>query len=115
VSDNSHIGATVETDRGVVIHLPPSWQCFDAHFPYYQSMSDYLNFRSSESTPVPINLDNRRSTVEVFKNASIHDQLFCVSATLRSGYMLQDSAEFAQTVEELMRETMGIPKDEAVR
>jgi len=33
------------------------------------------------------------------------------TATLRSGYMLQDSAEFAQTVEDLMRETLGIPKD----
>lgn len=29
--------------------------------------------------------------------------------------MLQDSAEFAQTVEELMRETLGIPKDLGVR
>uniref|UniRef100_A0A1B6GQM9 Heat shock protein 83 n=2 Tax=Cuerna arida TaxID=1464854 RepID=A0A1B6GQM9_9HEMI len=33
------------------------------------------------------------------------------TATLRSGYMLQDSAEFAQTVEELMRESLGVPKD----
>jgi len=33
------------------------------------------------------------------------------TATLRSGFMLQDSAEFAQTVEELMRETLGVPKD----
>lgn len=37
--------------------------------------------------------------------------MFLFLATLRSGYMLQDSAEFAQTVEELMRETLGIPKD----
>ncbi|XP_054290714.1 endoplasmin-like [Macrosteles quadrilineatus] len=36
------------------------------------------------------------------------------TATLRSGFMLQDSAEFAQTVEDLMRDTMGIPKDLAV-
>jgi hypothetical protein len=48
---------------GVVIQLPPSCYCFDAHFLYYQSMSNYPNFRLSESTPVPINSDNRRSTV----------------------------------------------------
>lgn len=41
--------------------------------------------------------------------------MFLFLATLRSGYMLQDSAEFAQTVEELMRETLGIPKDLGVR
>lgn len=36
------------------------------------------------------------------------------TATLRSGYMLQDTAEFAQSVELMMRQTLGIPEDEQV-
>lgn len=36
------------------------------------------------------------------------------TATLRSGYMLQDTAEFAQSVEVMMRQTLGIPEDEQV-
>lgn len=36
------------------------------------------------------------------------------TATLRSGYLLQDTAEFAQTVEVMMRQTLGIPEDEQV-
>ena len=34
------------------------------------------------------------------------------TATLRSGYMLRDSANFAEHVEQLMRKTLGIPLDE---
>merc|ERR1712029_1317694 len=36
------------------------------------------------------------------------------TATLRSGYMLKDTVAFAQHVETMMRETLGIDKDEAV-
>lgn len=36
------------------------------------------------------------------------------TAILRSGYMLQDTAEFAQSVEIMMRQTLGIPEDEQV-
>nr|URW69982.1 heat shock protein [Bemisia tabaci] len=36
------------------------------------------------------------------------------TATLRSGFMLQDSAEFAQSVELLMRQSLGISPDEKV-
>lgn len=36
------------------------------------------------------------------------------TATLRSGYMLKDTVEFAKSVEELMRETLGVPLGEAV-
>lgn len=36
------------------------------------------------------------------------------TATLRSGFMLQESAEFAESVEKLMRQTLGIPDDEQV-
>lgn len=36
------------------------------------------------------------------------------TATLRSGFMLQDSADFAESVEKLMRQTLGIPEDEAI-
>ncbi|KAB7494132.1 Endoplasmin [Armadillidium nasatum] len=36
------------------------------------------------------------------------------TATLRSGYILQDTVEFAKSVEELMRETLGIPFNEPV-
>lgn len=32
----------------------------------------------------------------------------------RSGYMLQETADFAQTVEMMMRQTLGIPLDEQV-
>ncbi|KAF7991342.1 hypothetical protein HCN44_002904 [Aphidius gifuensis] len=34
------------------------------------------------------------------------------TATLRSGYMLQETASFAESVETLMRKTLGIPVDE---
>merc|ERR1712066_1048911 len=34
------------------------------------------------------------------------------SATLRSGYMLKDTTEFAVQLEQMMRETLGIDKDE---
>ncbi|XP_071442750.1 endoplasmin [Hetaerina americana] len=34
------------------------------------------------------------------------------TATLRSGYMLKDTATFAQSVEQMMRSTLGIPLDE---
>lgn len=41
--------------------------------------------------------------------------LFCeIIATLRSGYMVQDSFEFAQAVEGMMRQTLGISLDEKV-
>merc|ERR1712066_819840 len=36
------------------------------------------------------------------------------SATLRSGYMLKDTTEFAVQLEQMMRETLGIDKDEQV-
>lgn len=36
------------------------------------------------------------------------------TATLRSGFMLQESAEFADSVEKLMRKTLGIREDEQV-
>lgn len=36
------------------------------------------------------------------------------TATLRSGYMLKDTPEFAETVEKMMRQTLGIPIDEEV-
>ncbi|RXG55138.1 Endoplasmin [Armadillidium vulgare] len=36
------------------------------------------------------------------------------TATLRSGYILQDTVEFAKSVEELMRETLGVPVNEPV-
>lgn len=36
------------------------------------------------------------------------------TATLRSGFMLQESADFADSVEKLMRQTLGIPEDEQV-
>ncbi|KAG8233955.1 hypothetical protein J437_LFUL014164 [Ladona fulva] len=34
------------------------------------------------------------------------------TATLRSGYMLRDTSEFAQSVEQMMRKTLGVPLDE---
>ncbi|XP_066992643.2 endoplasmin [Anabrus simplex] len=34
------------------------------------------------------------------------------TATLRSGYMLKDTADFAESVEQMMRKTLGIPVDE---
>lgn len=39
---------------------------------------------------------------------------FYVIATLRSGFMLQESADFAERVEALMRQSLGIPLDEKV-
>ena len=36
------------------------------------------------------------------------------TSTLRSGYMLKDTVDFAQTVEQMMRQTLGIPADEEV-
>lgn len=36
------------------------------------------------------------------------------TATLRSGFMLQESADFAESVEALMRQSLGIPLDEKV-
>nr|QOC60279.1 heat shock protein 90a [Nilaparvata lugens] len=36
------------------------------------------------------------------------------TATLRSGYLLQDTAEFAQSVEKMMKQTLGVGEDEEV-
>lgn len=36
------------------------------------------------------------------------------TATLRSGFTLQESNEFADSVEKMMRQTLGIPDDEQV-
>jgi heat shock protein beta len=36
------------------------------------------------------------------------------TATLRSGYMLKDTAEFAETVEKMMRQSLGVPVDEEI-
>lgn len=36
------------------------------------------------------------------------------TATLRSGFMLQETADFAQSVELMMRKTLGVPLDEQV-
>lgn len=40
--------------------------------------------------------------------------MFLLLATLRSGFMLQESADFAESVEILMRQSLGIPLDEKV-
>lgn len=39
---------------------------------------------------------------------------FYILATLRSGFMLQESADFAESVETLMKQSLGIPLDEKV-
>lgn len=44
----------------------------------------------------------------------IINSFFYNLATLRSGFMLQDSADFAESVEVLMRQSLGIPLDEKV-
>jgi heat shock protein beta len=36
------------------------------------------------------------------------------SATLRSGYMLKETADFAENVELMMKKTLGIPLEEQV-
>lgn len=36
------------------------------------------------------------------------------TATLRSGFMLQESADFADSVEKMMRQTLGISEDEQI-
>jgi len=36
------------------------------------------------------------------------------TATLRSGYMLKDTVDFAETVENMMRQSLGVPMDEEV-
>merc|ERR1712008_513471 len=36
------------------------------------------------------------------------------SATLRSGYLLKDTTEFAMQLEHMMRDTLGVDRDEAV-
>lgn len=36
------------------------------------------------------------------------------TATLRSGYMLKETADFAQSIEVMMRKTLGVPLDEQV-
>ncbi|XP_056646837.1 endoplasmin [Diorhabda sublineata] len=36
------------------------------------------------------------------------------TATLRSGYMLRETADFAESIEAMMRKTLGIPLDEVV-
>jgi len=36
------------------------------------------------------------------------------TATLRSGYMLKDTPEFAETIEKMMRSSLGVPMDEEV-
>lgn len=36
------------------------------------------------------------------------------TATLRSGYMLRETSEFAQSIEQMMRKSLGIPLDEQV-
>jgi len=47
------------------------------------------------------------------RTAGIAKMLFR-TATLRSGYMLKDTVEFAQSVEEMLRTTLGISVDEPV-
>lgn len=37
-----------------------------------------------------------------------------ISATLRSGYMLQETSEFARGVESMLRQSLGISVDEPV-
>lgn len=34
------------------------------------------------------------------------------TATLRSGYMLRETADFALSIEQMMRKTLGVPLDE---
>jgi hypothetical protein len=46
-SDNCRVDNTMAMRsqlRNVVVELPLSRQCFDVHFLYYQSMTDYPNF-----------------------------------------------------------------------
>jgi len=37
------------------------------------------------------------------------------TATLRSGFMLKDTVDFAESVEKMMRQTLGVPLDEEVQ
>merc|ERR1719244_2035815 len=41
-------------------------------------------------------------------------QMMFKTATLRSGYMLQDTVEFAKSIERMMRQNLGVPLDAAV-
>jgi hypothetical protein len=64
-------------------------------------------------------VDWERQFVACFKaklNMCItHVHSFVVfSATLRSGYMLKDTSDFAESVELMMRKTMGISLEEQV-
>jgi len=36
------------------------------------------------------------------------------TATLRSGYMLKDTVDFAEVVEKMMRQSLGVPMDEEI-
>lgn len=52
-------------------------------------------------------------TILLKKNYT-HKLISFFLATLRSGFMLQDSADFAESVEVLMRQSLGISLDEKV-
>ena len=45
---------------------------------------------------------------------TVEFNLYLILATLRSGYMLQDTVEFAESIEKMMRQNLGIPADAAV-
>ncbi|KAL1495056.1 hypothetical protein ABEB36_010536 [Hypothenemus hampei] len=47
-------------------------------------------------------------------NAKDMAHMLFQTATLRSGYMLKETAQFAQSVETMMRKTLGVPLDEQV-
>lgn len=51
----------------------------------------------------------------IFLKKKSHSYVYLKIYSLRrSGYMLQETADFAQTVEMMMRQTLGIPLDEQV-
>jgi len=56
----------------------------------------------------------RRVEAEDDEKATEIAKMMFRTATLRSGFMLKDTVEFAAAVEEMMRTTLGVPLDEAV-
>jgi len=79
---------------------------------YYLSQKKTLEVNPRH--PLVKELLNRVEDNPADENAKDMAKMMFKTATLRSGYMLQDTVEFAKSIEKMMRTNLGIPLDAQV-
>merc|ERR1719220_1702198 len=106
----SRFGWTANMQR--IIHSQTHSKTQDMQRDYYLSQKKALEINPRH----PLIKELLRRVEDNPEDASAKEMALMMfnTATLRSGYMLKDTVAFADHIDSMMRETLGVDKDEAV-